>query len=242
MPLLKSYFILYVADLRRSLTLQDIERQSRNSIFKILHMSDIEGFILAGGASSRMGQTKANLSLGGKTFVERSAAALSAIADRIFIVGNAEQISTGLPVLADIRCDKEQRRAAIFGLHTALVRAKMSWVAILACDLPLVTGGLFERLSSFDRTHFDALSPLDQAGVPQPLCAFYRRDACLPMVETMLRDGDWSLQNLLRSIKTHPIKFDEISDLPGAANFFMNVNTPEDYEKAEAILQSAAER
>jgi molybdopterin-guanine dinucleotide biosynthesis protein A len=32
------------------------------------------------------------------------------------------------------------------------------------------------------------------------------------------------------------VQFAEISDLPGATDFFLNVNTPNDYEQAASIL------
>ncbi len=52
-------------------------------------MNDIEGFILAGGASRRMGRDKAELRLRDKTFVERAADALHKITGgKISIVGN----------------------------------------------------------------------------------------------------------------------------------------------------------
>src|SRR2546430_17389866 len=50
-------------------------------------MQSLEGFILAGGASSRMGVDKSELVLGGQTFVERVATALSAVTNTITVCG-----------------------------------------------------------------------------------------------------------------------------------------------------------
>src|ERR1700730_18428557 len=93
-------------------------------------MDSIEGFILAGGASSRMGTDKARLVLGGQTFIERIASALSAIASRVTIVGSnrggadesvllsgrASGDSHTLPVVHDVF----EKWGALGGLHAAL--------------------------------------------------------------------------------------------------------------------------
>ena len=65
-------------------------------------MNDIEGFILAGGASSRMGEDKSRLRLGGRTFVERIADALRTVTARVRLVSSRPDAgSHGLPVLRD---------------------------------------------------------------------------------------------------------------------------------------------
>lgn len=201
-------------------------------------MNDIDGFILAGGASSRMGRDKARLLLGGKTFAERAASALSAITDRIFVVGNRKEESFDLPTLPDEFVGETggRKRGAIVGLHAALSNTNADWAAILACDLPFVTGDLLQKLISLNIENYEAVVPLQKDGRPQPLCALYRREACLRMVATMIRGDDWSLRNLLQRVETRFARFDEIGDLPGAELFFSNVNTPEDYAKAQAAL------
>ena len=201
-------------------------------------MNDIDGYVLAGGASSRMGQAKANLLLDGKTFVERAASALSAIAtpERIFLVGNLEDNSFVWPILPDEfvgESGDERKRGAIVGLHAALKNTKANWAAVLACDLPFASGNLFQKLVQFRVENSDAIVPIQADGKWQPLCALYRREACLPVVETMIRGDDWSLRNLLRRVETRFVRFDEISCLRGAELFFFNVNTPEDYAAAQ---------
>src|SRR5438093_707349 len=54
-------------------------------------MFDVEGFILVGGASSRMGSDKAQLKFDGQTGVELIAAALRPIAGAVRLVGSREE-------------------------------------------------------------------------------------------------------------------------------------------------------
>jgi molybdenum cofactor guanylyltransferase len=108
-----------------------------------------------------------------------------------------------------------------------------TWAAISACDLPFASSELFQRLALFRDEKFDAAVPRQTDGRPQPLCAFYRPEKCLPIIETMLCGTDWSLQNLLRQVRTRFIEFDEIGDLPNSELFFLNINTPEDYDRAQ---------
>ena len=202
-------------------------------------MKDIDGFILAGGASSRMKRDKANLLLGGKTFVERASSALSAVApERLFVVGNLKGSFNGLPILSDefAGINNERKRGAIIGLHTALSNTKANWAAVLACDLPFVSRDLFQKLASFRDEVSNAVVPVHADGRPQPLCALYRAANCLPIVEEILNSGDWSLQNFLRRVETRYVRFDEISNLQRAEYFFFNVNTPDDYTAAQAAL------
>lgn len=211
-------------------------------------MSDIEGYILAGGAGSRMGQDKGRMILGGETFLDRAARALSAIsAGGLFVAaGRAESLTTPLPVIedqsrgADRDSPAERSAGAIIGLYTALKSSKSEWAAILACDLPFARIDLFQRLAAIDRRGFDAVVPMQDQLTAQPLCGLYRRNGCLPVVGAMLDHGEKSLHALLRRINTRFVRFDEISDLPQAERFFLNVNTPEDYAAAQAALENTS--
>jgi len=41
---------------------------------------------------------------------------------------------------------------------------------------------------------------------------------------------------LLASVSTRWVEFSELAGLPSAEHFFVNVNTPADYERAKSIL------
>lgn len=205
----------------------------------------LDGFVLAGGESSRMGKDKAQMTIGGMKLFERAVTALSEIChQRVSLVGRYgkyDPLSTELDIaaLSDLRVrGRNLPRAPIMGLYTALTKAKTPWITVLACDLPFVTGDLMTKLSGFCLDEFDAVVPVQPDTRPQPLCAFYRRESCLPAVERMLSAGDLKLQRLMSHVRTRFVDFEEISEFSGSAHFFLNVNTIEDYKSAKKIITS----
>src|SRR5205085_11384931 len=87
-------------------------------------MFEIEGFILAGGASSRMGRDKARLRLGGATFVARIAGALHTITPQVRLVSaRPDSAELNLPVVPDLF----RECGALGGLHAALKVCRASW-------------------------------------------------------------------------------------------------------------------
>lgn len=182
-----------------------------------------------------MGFDKAELFLGNKTFAERAVISLRAVApENIYLIGNNPKYSVDLPVLPDLI--KKNSRGSIIGLYTALFHTKSEWTAVLACDLPFVTGELFKRLASFITEDFDAVVPKQPDGKIQPLCALYRRNSCLIKVEEMLKEENWKLKVLTDRLKTRFVEFDFFRDMSCAEQLFFNVNTPEDYEKVKQIF------
>ncbi|MGI8494611.1 MAG: molybdenum cofactor guanylyltransferase, partial [Pyrinomonadaceae bacterium] len=85
------------------------------------------------------------------------------------------------------------------------------------------------------QNNFDAIAPVQPDGRIQPLCAIYKREICLPIIEKMLAAGNFRLQEIFTRVNSRLIDFSEIADLPDAENFFFNVNTPEDFRRAEQI-------
>jgi molybdopterin-guanine dinucleotide biosynthesis protein A len=198
-------------------------------------MTDIEGFILAGGLSSRMGDDKSLLRLGGRTFVGRAGDALSSVTNNVSVVGSRPCVeSHGLPVIRDIH----EGLGALGGLHAALAACAAPWAAVVPCDLPFVTAELFERLATFRGDDVDAVAPMQEDGRPQPLCALYAAARGLEAAERLIHAGELRPRELLRTVRTRWVQFDELSDLDGSRLFFTNVNTPADYEEARKRLEA----
>jgi molybdopterin-guanine dinucleotide biosynthesis protein A len=191
-------------------------------------MDSIEGFILAGGQSRRMGTDKARLTLSGESFVERIAQALAPVTTSQRIVGGSHDANTaGLEIVPD----RVAAWGALGGVHAALSVCLAPWALIVACDFPFVTSELFSRLSAA-RANFEAVAPIQRDEIPQPLCALYRVEPCSRLAEQFINSGERKPVALLQSVNTRWVPFAELSDLNGSNHFFDNINTPQDYEQA----------
>lgn len=192
-------------------------------------MFDVEGFILVGGQSRRMGRDKTALQLNDQTLPARIAKALGEVTSRVSLVGaRRSYLELGLPNVPDIH----QEWGALGGIHAALAGANAGWILVVACDLPFVTSELFERLRSFGTDSVDAIVPVQSDGRPQPVCALYRVETCLAEIEKVIGAGEHSPRVLLSNLRTRFVQFSELSDLPDADRFFFNVNTPADFAAA----------
>ena len=189
-------------------------------------MDSVEGFILVGGASSRMGTDKARLLIGNESFVQRIGGQLSEVTRKVSVVGKVDSRDPSFPFVPDVH----ERWGALGGVHAALAACEAEWALVVACDLPYVTAELFNRLLLW-ATDFDAIAPVQQDGRRQPLCAVYRVAACLPQAEALIKTGERKPVALLQSVTTRWLEFSEVEDLTGANRFFDNINTPQDYAR-----------
>jgi molybdopterin-guanine dinucleotide biosynthesis protein A len=189
-------------------------------------LNDLQAFILAGGASSRMGTDKSQLVIDQQTFTERIAETLFAVTDSVTLVGSVLDDSS-LPKVPDVY----PHWGALGGLHAALAAAEREWAVVVACDLPFVTRELFLFLAALRLDH-EAVVPLQEDKRPQPLAALYRVDPCSERAEALIKAGRRRPFDLLETVNTRWVAFDEIRNLDQAESFFVNINTPEDYDAA----------
>jgi Molybdopterin-guanine dinucleotide biosynthesis protein A len=189
-------------------------------------MDQIEAFILAGGASSRMGTDKSQLLIEQESFTQHIAKTLFKITDSVTVVGRNVDDSN-----LHVAMDVYPNWGALGGLHGALNACQKEWAIIVACDLPFVTIELFERLMK-ERSGYDAVVPIQPDQRPQPLCALYRIRPCLDQATALIEFGKRRPLDLLEAVNTRRVSFSELEDLPQAQNFFLNINTPADYYEA----------
>ena len=184
----------------------------------------LQAFILAGGQSRRMGTDKAQLRIQNETFVERIAANLSEVTDSVTLV-NPHQEHPRFPSVTDTY----PGWGALGGLHAALAACESDWTIVVACDLPFVTAKLFNYLASL-RTNYDAVVPVQPDGRPQPLAALYRIAPCRQRAAELIESGRRRPLDLLELVNTRWVPFNELRNLDQAEKFFVNINTPDDYD------------
>ena len=191
------------------------------------------GAVLAGGKSRRYGQPKHAVPVGGVPMVARAVAALGPVTGTVVVISSRRVEGAGdTPVLPDLVPD----RGPLGGLHAALhaaVDRGLAGVILLACDMPLVDEAVLEALvgasgASGDAHALHPVAPTRSGGGVEPLCAVYPVEL-LPEVESRLKSDDLSLHALLREAGGTSL------DLGGDA--FLNVNTPEGRDRAEAALR-----
>ena len=187
---------------------------------------NVEAFILAGGASSRMGTDKSQLLIDRQTFTERISETLLKLTDSVTLVGRQLDTSV-LPSVPDVY----PQWGALGGLHAALAACKRDWAIVAACDLPFLTEELFLFLASLRLDH-EAVVPIQPDGRPQPLAAIYRIDPCLQRATELIEAGRRRPLDLLETVKTRWVSFEEIRNLEQSEKFFVNINTPSDYYEA----------
>jgi len=189
-------------------------------------MDQFEAFILAGGASSRMGTDKSQLLIDRQTFTERIAETLLKLTDSVTLVGQRLN-DLPLPNVPDVY----PQWGALGGLHAALTACSREWAIVVACDLPFVTSELFLRLATMRLDH-DAVVPVQEDRRPQPLAALYRVDPCRQRATELIEAGRRRPLDLLEAVNTRWVAFAEITNLAQSEKFFVNINTPGDYYEA----------
>jgi molybdenum cofactor guanylyltransferase len=186
--------------------------------------SQLQAFILAGGQSRRMGTDKTQLRIQNETFVERIATSLSGATNSVTLV-NPHHEHPGFPSVVD----RYPGWGALGGLHAALAACESEWAIVVACDLPFVTAKLFNYLASLSTNH-DAVVPIQPDGRPQPLAALYRIDPCRQRAAELIESGRRRPLDLLELVNTRWAPFTELTNLDQAEKFFVNINTPDDYD------------
>jgi molybdopterin-guanine dinucleotide biosynthesis protein A len=163
-----------------------------------------------------MGESKAEM------FVARVIAAAAPVFDEVVAV---ERLAVGGWRLAGVRVIRDLREGAIFGVVRALQDAQAPCF-LLAVDYPLITSDVLRFLRD------DGRMP-EWNGRPQPLCAVWD-SAWLPRIEERIARGELDLRG---AYENEIIAESELRS-HFAGEPLLNVNTPEEWERAQRFLAS----
>ena len=175
----------------------------------------VNGFILAGGRSTRMGTDKALLDWHGHTVLDHMVALLRHATDDVQVVGR------------DLHLDHLPGLGPLSGIATALTITSTDNNLILALDLPLLTKTF---LTYFRETAEHSRRPMlaCKIGSYFPLCLGIRRQL-LPAVEQRLSRGELSVRGFIQDVDAEIISESELHKRGFPSSIFRNLNTPDDY-------------
>jgi len=191
--------------------------------------------VQAGGQSSRMGEDKALKFFLGRPLIQRVVERLTPITDEIIVTTNRpdDYSFLDLRLIADLK----PGRGALGGLYTAIASATHPTVAVVACDMPFASPTLIERMSRLlVEEAADVIIARSDEGY-EPLHAVYRRDTCLPAIESAIEADQWKVIVWFPQVKVRVLTPEEIHSADPEGLAFWNVNTPEEFAKAEEIAQ-----
>lgn len=203
------------ADLRVPASAVEVSRQRlecRRAQKQVRHFS---GIVLAGGASRRMGQSKAELNLLGKTFLQRQVEKLWALGiEDIMISGPDGLTYPGTRTVPDIF----PGRGPLGGLHACLRSARCPRCLVLSVDAPLLP---LSALLHLCRAHRTGAVVLRHGGRQEPLIAVYDSEIA-QVIQPLIEAGSAPVCSL--ADRTQWGYFDYL----GPEALLMNCNTPEE--------------
>lgn len=199
----------------------------------------MDGLILAGGRSTRMGgKHKGDLRYEDQTFLERIIGEFASCAERIWISYGTE-MRRDYPGCVSI-CDEYPGCGPMGGIHAGLKRCRSDYMMVAACDMPFVKMELYHLLENelekaqqeSEAVYVGAVPVAD--GRVHPLAAVYKKELAGCLKEQIERK-----EYRIRSIfDRQNILYVDVSHRADIKRMLSNVNTAAEYEE---ILSPASE-
>jgi len=187
------------------------------------------GFVLAGGKSSRMGTDKALLELNGMSLLDRALRTMREVCADVTIVGDPATLAQPGKVIAD----RYPGCGPLGGIHAALYQSSADLNVVLAVDMPFVSSRLLRFLADIAAgSEATVVVPRTLRGF-QPLCAVYRTEF-RTVAEKALRDGKYKIDALFGEGKARIVEPSELESAGFGERDFFNLNTPDDLQSARS--------
>jgi molybdopterin-guanine dinucleotide biosynthesis protein A len=200
----------------------------------------IPGVILAGGLSSRMGQDKTRIRLGGAALIDRAARRLRPQVSALAVNANGPMVferGEELPVFADLDA---ARAGPLGGVLAALDHARhdhpgASHVATVPTDSPFFPADLVARLASVADTPERIAVARSSSGL-HPVFALWPVALAEDLSDWLSGGGALRVRSYLERHQAREITFPQIETARGPFDPFFNINTPDDLDEAENWL------
>ncbi len=190
----------------------------------------IGGIILCGGASLRMGESKAWLDFCGEPMLSRVARIVTSVAIKTVVVGQAGQSLPPLPTGCHVVHDRIANAGPLAGIEAGLtaLRRHCEAALVVSCDHPLVSASFLRALT--EKLGEDAGIIPRYQGRTYPLLAIYRVNV-LPQAQKLLDDGERRIRTFAASCNAVEIDAETLVD-GDELQSLINANDPITLEKA----------
>jgi molybdopterin-guanine dinucleotide biosynthesis protein A len=205
--------------------------------------SDVCGYVLAGGASSRFGRDKALVRFGITPLLLEIVQLTQTCASEVAVITGAQKyrdLAANLEIIEDQWPGEGPLGGIITALqHTAATNRSAEWNLILSCDMPFLTAEWLQFLVAHAR-HSDkeiqVILPHSAHG-PEPLCACYRTSAAHPLKNVFDR-GVRKVTQALKEVRTEVLDESVWKRFDSAGRLFWNMNTLADFEEAQRLWET----
>jgi len=188
---------------------------------------EITGIILAGGEGRRLGGNKALLELGDRSLLARVVAKVRPLCAEVIVVGlSAVDQAQGRRCIADIY----PGHGALGGIHTGLQAAHTEYSLVVGCDMPFLNHDLLRYMMG-QVEGYDVIIPRLK-GLTEPLHALYSRN-CLESIEHLLTQGGGRIISFFPQVRVRYIEAAEVDRFDPQRRSFFNINTSEDWQRAQ---------
>lgn len=193
--------------------------------------SDISVAILAGGVASRWGGIqKASIHFLGKPLISQYIELLAPLTGELLVIANSPLVP--LPESVCVYPDIIPGKGPLSGFHAALSHACNPQVLLLACDMPLITKELLLLIMDKSRQHpGKAIVPRHHMGY-EPLLTIWPK-TLLATLNQWLIEGKSS--KIIRFLEAKEAM--EVVDVTPYHHLFSNINTPDDLERINHLIQ-----
>lgn len=191
------------------------------------------GVILSGGLANRYdGTEKALLQVGGTRILDRLYDIYRELFDEIILVTNNPEkfLEWDLLIVADLF----PIRSSLTGIHAGLFYTTNPYAFISACDTPFLKKEMIETIINKIEAQIDIVMPETSAGF-EPLCAAYSR-RCLEAAQNHLEREKLKITKTFRKSRIKTISEKTLRKIDPELWSFFNINTPEDLERAEEMV------
>ena len=189
----------------------------------------ITGIILCGGKSSRMGQNKALLKINEKCIISYVIETLQPFCKEIIISTNTNELDF-LPhrKVNDIYNDI----GPISGIFSSLLKSTTNKNIVLSCDTPFINSNLFNELISYSH-NFDIVLP-EFNNYLQTMTGFFSKNK-IPIINEEIKNKNYIPPKIFEKCKLKKLEINNKKSYYNK-NLFFNINSPEDYIKAQEIM------